>query len=49
MRREIEFISKVISEGRVTIPKRIRELLGIREGDYIKLELIEVKREVVQG
>ena len=34
------FISKVIADGRVTIPKDLREKRGINEGDFIEVQLI---------
>ena len=32
------FKSQVISLGRITIPKEVREELGIEEGDYVRVE-----------
>lgn len=34
------FKSKVIADGRVTIPKDLREENGIVEGDIVELQLI---------
>lgn len=34
------FISKVIADGRVTIPKDIREEQHIEEGDFVEVQLI---------
>lgn len=39
---ELEFIAKVISNNRVTVPLSITELKGIEEGHYLKLKVIEV-------
>jgi AbrB family looped-hinge helix DNA binding protein len=36
------FVAKVLQGGKVTIPKRVRELLGVEEGDYVRLVLMEV-------
>jgi len=36
------FVAKVFSGGKVTIPVRIRELMGVRDGDYVRLEFLEV-------
>ena len=34
------FITKVIADGRVTIPKEMREKKGINEGDFVEVQLI---------
>ena len=34
------FISRVIADGRVTIPKNLREEHGIAEGDFVEVQLI---------
>ena len=31
---------KVLQKGKITIPVRIREKLGISEGDYLRLEIV---------
>jgi AbrB family looped-hinge helix DNA binding protein len=36
------FVAGVLQDGKVTIPKRLRELLGVVEGDYVRLDLVEV-------
>ena len=45
------FVARVFGSGKVTIPARVRELLGVRDGDYIKLEVCEVikKRDLEGG
>jgi len=41
-----KFVVRVFGGGKVTIPKRVRELLGVKDGDYVRLSLVEViKRE----
>jgi AbrB family looped-hinge helix DNA binding protein len=35
--------TKVLQKGKITIPAEIRQKLGISEGDYIKLEIIDGK------
>lgn len=41
---------KVIKDGRITIPSDIRELEGIKEGDYLKItiERIEKKKNGIE-
>lgn len=36
------FVARVIGRGKVTIPVWIRELMDVRDGDYIRLEFVEV-------
>jgi len=36
------FVARVFSGGKVTIPKRLRELLGVEDGDYVRLDVVEV-------
>ncbi len=36
------FVAKVLQNGKVTIPKRLRELNSVKEGDYVRLDLLEV-------
>lgn len=38
----MEFIRRVYENSKVTIPKEIRELHGIEEGDYVKFAVVEV-------
>ena len=33
---------RVFQSGKVTIPKRVRELLGVEDGDYVRLGVVEV-------
>jgi bifunctional DNA-binding transcriptional regulator/antitoxin component of YhaV-PrlF toxin-antitoxin module len=41
-----EFVARVFQGGKVTVPKRLRELLGVEDGDYVRLGVVEVmKRE----
>ena len=35
--------TKVLQKGKITIPADIRQKLGISEGDYIKLEIVDNK------
>jgi len=34
------FISKVIADGRITIPKEMRETKSIAEGDFVEVQLV---------
>jgi len=41
-----EFVARVFSGGKVTVPKRLREVLAVADGDYVRLAVVEVlKRE----
>ena len=40
----MEFVRRVYENSKVTIPKEIRELHGIEEGDFVKLQVVEVIR-----
>lgn len=35
-----KFISKVISDGRITIPEKIRKQEVIQEGDHVEVQLL---------
>lgn len=36
----MEFIRRVYEDGKITIPKELRKLWGVREGDYVRLRLV---------
>jgi len=40
---EIRLMARIMREGRVTIPKDLREKLGLEHGDFIKLTLTKVE------
>ena len=44
-----EFVARVFQGGKVTIPKRARELLDVEDGDYVRLSLIEVIKRKREG
>ncbi len=45
---KLVFNSKVISDGRITIPRNERALLRIEEGDYVTVEIKKIlKQEAV--
>ena len=37
-----EFVVRVFKGGKVTVPKRLRELFGVEDGDYVRLALLDV-------
>jgi AbrB family looped-hinge helix DNA binding protein len=37
-----QFVARVFQDGKVTVPKRLRELLDIKNGDYVRLNVVEV-------
>jgi bifunctional DNA-binding transcriptional regulator/antitoxin component of YhaV-PrlF toxin-antitoxin module len=37
-----EFVARVFNDGKVTVPKRLRSLCGVGDGDYVRLVLVEV-------
>ena len=43
-----QFVCRVFQGGKVTIPKRLRELLGVDDGDYVRLGLVEVVKPKVK-
>ena len=42
---QFDFITVVIANGRVTIPARIRKILGISDGDIIKVKIAKVVKK----
>ncbi|MCW4045287.1 MAG: hypothetical protein NWE94_07205 [Candidatus Bathyarchaeota archaeon] len=40
-----EFVVQVYADGRVTVPLQLRRRFDIRDGDYVRLVLVEVFRE----
>ncbi|EQE38040.1 transcriptional regulator, AbrB family domain protein [Clostridioides difficile DA00128] len=41
--------AKVMSKGQVTIPKKIREILEIENGDYVTFVVTEGKIQIVNS
>ena len=41
--------AKVMSKGQVTIPKRIRELLNLENGNYVTFVVAEGKIQIVNS
>ena len=44
-----EFVVRVFAGGKVTVPRRLRELLGVEDGDYVRLALVEVLKKDEKG
>lgn len=38
----MEFVRRIHDDGKITIPKELRDLHGIKSGYYVKLTLVEV-------
>jgi len=38
-------VVRVFKGGKVTVPKRLRELFGVEDGDYVRLALLEVLKK----
>ena len=41
--------AKVMAKGQVTIPKKIRDILEIENGDYVTFIVDEGKRQIVNS
>jgi len=44
-----EFVARVFAGGKVTVPKRLRELFDVKDGDYVRLALVEVLKRSEGG
>lgn len=44
-----EFVARVFAGGKVTVPRRLRELFNIEDGDYVRLALVEVIKKGEEG
>jgi len=40
--KPLEFIAEVFHNGKITIPRTIREILDIKDGDYVRIAVIEI-------
>ena len=36
------FVARVIADGKVTVPRRVRDVLQIEKGDYVRVTITEV-------
>jgi bifunctional DNA-binding transcriptional regulator/antitoxin component of YhaV-PrlF toxin-antitoxin module len=44
-----EFVVRVFTGGKVTVPKQLRERFGVVDGDYVRLVLVEVLKKGEDG
>jgi len=44
-----EFVGRVLKDGKVTVPKRLRNLYSVSDGDYVRLSLVEVLKRNQAG
>jgi bifunctional DNA-binding transcriptional regulator/antitoxin component of YhaV-PrlF toxin-antitoxin module len=44
-----EFVARVFKDGKITIPKHLRDLHGVTDGDYVRLALVEVFKKGDNG
>jgi bifunctional DNA-binding transcriptional regulator/antitoxin component of YhaV-PrlF toxin-antitoxin module len=44
-----EFVARVFTGGKVTVPKQLRERFGVEDGDYVRLALVEVLKKGGDG
>jgi bifunctional DNA-binding transcriptional regulator/antitoxin component of YhaV-PrlF toxin-antitoxin module len=40
-----EFVARVFKDGKITVPKHLRDLCGVADGDYVRLGLVEVLKK----
>ena len=44
-----EFVARVFTNGKVTVPRQLRERFGVDDGDYVRLALVEVLKKGDDG
>ena len=44
-----EFVAQVFTGGKVTVPRQLRKRFDVKDGDYVRLVLVEVLRENDNG
>jgi len=42
-------VVRVFKGGKVTVPKRLRDLFCVEDGDYVRLALVEVLKKSESG
>ena len=40
------FVARVIADGKVTVPRRVRDVLRIEKGDYVRVTITEVIKKM---
>jgi len=43
MKEPMEFTAYVRKEGKITVPKEVRDALGIERGDLIRCKVVKVR------
>jgi AbrB family looped-hinge helix DNA binding protein len=43
-REEVEFTAYVRGDGRMTVPKEVRDALSIKEGDLVECRIRKIRR-----
>lgn len=41
---DIGVLVKVGTQGRIVLPEKYRDVLGLKEGDYIYIKIVKVER-----
>jgi len=44
-----EFVVRVFTGGKTTVPKQLRELFDVEDGDFVRLALVEVLKKGKDG
>jgi bifunctional DNA-binding transcriptional regulator/antitoxin component of YhaV-PrlF toxin-antitoxin module len=44
-----EFVARVFNGSKVTVPKHLRDLLDVNDGDYVRLAVVEVMKKSGDG
>ena len=44
-----EFVVRVFTRGKVTVPRQLRERFDVEDGDYVRLVLVEVLKRGEDG
>jgi bifunctional DNA-binding transcriptional regulator/antitoxin component of YhaV-PrlF toxin-antitoxin module len=44
-----EFVVRVFTGGKITVPRQLRDLFDVADGDYVRLALVEVLKKGEEG